>query len=365
LTYTFQDQNAGAVLNTNTHQPLKLPQPYATQEAGFVFGNTADIFPQSKFPGADGGQIIGAIMQALNRGVALDGLNPAAIHISTATSSFLTLPSGPVGVATITTTSPHGIPQGVLPATYKMNITGVNVQGYNGTQPITPFVLTGVDLTTFTFQYLIATDANKSVMDGPPVSNYDSGTQTTNVTVTVADGWPVPIVNEVVYFKWNQPVQFYTGQHIVTGVGPNRTFTINLPGNHLWLGSATGGIIWSGLYADGMGGTVTPVGASSIAWNNYNNWYGAPSNPGHTPQRYNTYSKFLHYSTINGTDSRLTSPRGTPIFINNQAYGFALDETPDGPYAGQPVSAKFDQTIPDGSTINLTLSPWRFTPTNP
>ena len=368
LTYTFQDQNNTSVLNTNTNQPLKLPQPTAAQEAGFVFGNTADIFPgvPAKFPGADGGLIIGAIMQALNRGVALDGLNPASIDISTATSSFLKLPlADPMGVATITTTSPHGIPQGRMPDTYKMNITGVNVPGYNGTLPITPFVLTGVGPTTFTFQYLIATNENKSVMDGGnnPTTTYDPSTDTTVVTVTVVSG-SMPMVGQVVYFVYHQNVQFYTGQHTVTGVTPN-TITINLPGNHLWSSSSSpaGGIIWSGLYADGAGGTVTPVGASSVAWNNSNNWYGAPGNLTHTRQPYNTYSKFLHYSTIGGTDSRLGG--GTPIFINNQAYGFALDEQPSGPYAGQPVPAKFDQTILDGSTINLTLSPWTFTPKNP
>lgn len=105
----------------------------------------------------------------------------------------------------------------------------------------------------------------------------------------------------------------------------------------------------------GGGGTVTRAGQSTAAWNAFANWYGAPSNPAHPAQPYNTYAKFLHYSTIDGTDSRLG---GTPIFINNQAYGFSLDENPNGPYVGAEVPSKFDGTITDGSTLTLTLNPW-------
>jgi hypothetical protein len=236
------------------------------------------------------------------------------------------------------------------------NITGVSVLGYNSTQPSAPYrQLTTLTPTTFTFQYEIDFAANNSVMNGPPSATYSAATGTT-VTVSILSGY-VPKQNEVVYFVWNQPVPFYTGQHTVTEATSN-TITINIQGDHPWNTDTAGGIIWSGLHADGTGGQVAPVGASSVAWNNFNNWYGAPGNLTHTPQAYNTYSKFLHYSTIEGTDSRLTSPHGTPIFIDNKAYGFALDETPVGPYSGKIVSPKFERQINDGSTINLTLSPW-------
>jgi hypothetical protein len=115
--------------------------------------------------------------------------------------------------------------------------------------------------------------------------------------------------------------------------------------------------------APGGGGTVTHEGQSTIAWNTVANWY----QPNHIStaypdfvQPYNTYSKFLHYSTIDGTDSRRG---GSPIFINNQAYGFSLDETPNGPYTGNEVPSKFDSTIQDGSQVTLSLNPW--IPTSP
>jgi len=175
------------------------------------------------------------------------------------------------------------------------------------------------------------------------------------VTATIQSGDTVPTQGEVVYFQ-SVSIAAYNGQHIVTGVANNQ-ITINLPGHPT--SGAAGGICWRGLYAAGTGGTVTPYGASTIAWNNFNNWY-APTNSSHQAQTYNTYSKFLHYSTINGTDSRLgVDP---PIFFKNQAYGFPLDENPNGPYIGPEVPAKFDGTIKQGSTLNLTLSPWLITP---
>ena len=160
-------------------------------------------------------------------------------------------------------------------------------------------------------------------------------------------------LNEVVYLTNSTP-NSYAGQYTVTEVVSLTQFKINAPRN----GQTAGGTVWRLWSQDVSGGTVALVGASSVAWNNFNNWYGAPGNPTHTPQAYNTYSKFLHYSTIEGTDSRITSPRGTPIFIDNKAYGFGLDETPVGPYSGETVSPKFELEINDGSTINLTLSPW-------
>ena len=106
------------------------------------------------------------------------------------------------------------------------------------------------------------------------------------------------------------------------------------------------------------GGTVRQVGQTTAFWNNFQNWYQpnhvSPGFPGFA-QPYNTYSKFLHYSTLGGTDSRQT---GTPIFINNQAYTFGEDENPDGPYAGPEVPPKFDGTIVQGDTVTLRLDPW-------
>ena len=173
--------------------------------------------------------------------------------------------------------------------------------------------------------------------------------------MTVNSG-TTPTQGQVVYLQSINDVKgAYDGQYTVTGVSDNK-FTIDLPGDQTATGTGRGGIIWSGLYAPGTGGTVTPFGASTVAWNTFQNWYGAPGNPLHASQPYNAYSKFVHYSTIEGTDSRKHG--GTPIFINNQAYGFSLDENPNGPYTGTEVPSKFDQSITDGSTLTLTLNPW-------
>ena len=336
--------------------------------ASFVFENKLDGVA---FPGGDGNLIINQIMEALNRGVYLDGFNPTQIPISTAISTSFYLPPmtqdghqpNPLGVATITTASPHGIPQVPLPnpnnVSYRVNITDVGVD-YNGTQPVAPSVLTVSNSTEFTFQYRIDTPdsaghiVNKSQILGALVlGSFDASNNTTPVTVTIQTPDTVPTQGEVVYFQ-TVSIDAYNGQHIVTGVANNQ-ITINLPGHPT--PGATAGICWRGLYAAGTGGFVTPYGASTIAWNNSDNWYGAPNNPSHTAQVYNTYSKFLHYSTINGTDSRVL-PLEMPICINNQAYGFPLDEKPNGPYIGPEVPAKFDGTIKEGATINLTLSPW-------
>ncbi len=115
------------------------------------------------------------------------------------------------------------------------------------------------------------------------------------------------------------------------------------------------------------GGTVRRVGQTTQAWNaNALNtsagrqtwqWYkqhASPAFPGFN-SAYNTYAKFLHYSTLDGTDSR---NGGTPIFINNQAYAFAMDETPNGPYSGPTVPSKFDGTITQGSSLTLRIGPW-------
>jgi hypothetical protein len=238
-----------------------------------------------------------------------------------------------------------------------VNISGCNVSGYNGIQPsAAAYLITVLSPTVFTFPYVLGTPTTPN----SPIVSITPAADGSNSAVVALLSAPSSAITagELVYINSPTNAAGYHGEYTVMAITNETHFSIQATPTSV----TSGGICWRGFSAAGPGGTATPVGASSIAWNNSNNWYGAPSNPGHTPQPYNTYSKFLHYSTIGGTDSRLG---GTPIFINNQAYGFALDETPDGPYAGQPVSAKFDQTIPDGSTINLTLSPWRFTPINP
>jgi hypothetical protein len=358
-TYTFKDQSGNSVMNTVTGKPLMLPKPNNGYDAAsFVFGNTLQYqssptgaFPSGNFPGGDGNLIINSIMESLNRGVALDGLNPTPIPISQATSTSFSIPSAnanPVGVATITTVVPHGLPPN---GAERVIISGVSVQDYNGTQPTTASTLTVTSPTAFTFTYNIdQIAANKSVIGQVVPVTYDTETNTTPAMVTVNSG-TTPTRGQVVYLQSINGAA-YDGQYTVTG-NSGTTFTIDLSGDQTTTGN--GGIIWSGLYATGTGGTVTPFGASTLAWNAFANWYGAPGNPSHTSQPYNAYSKFVHYSTIDGTDSRLG---GTPIFINNQAYGFSLDENPNGPYTGTEVPSKFDQSIADGSSLTLTLNAW-------
>jgi hypothetical protein len=373
LTYTFKDGADSDVLNTACTSPgrvLKLPKPsstvpsgdpYVSQAAKLLFGNTAEFFCQGtccKFPDGDGGQIIDAILQAFNRGVALDGLNPQLIPIASAKTTSFVLPapgSNPLAIATITTTSPHGMPLGPLNASYNVNISGCNVSGYNGIQPsAAAYLITVLSPTVFTFPYVLGTLATPN----SPIDSITRSTDGINSAVALSSAPLSAItVGEHVYINSPTNSAGYHGEYTVMAITDATHFSIQAS----FTSNTSGGICWRGFSAAGPGGTATPVGASSIAWNNSNNWY-APANPSHQAQAYNTYSKFLHYSTIEGTDSRLG---GTPIFIDNRAYGFSLDETPTGPYPGQPVSPKFDTQIQDGSTINLTLSPWRFTPTNP
>ncbi|MEN9641428.1 MAG: hypothetical protein RIR77_617 [Planctomycetota bacterium] len=369
LTYTFQNEAAippAYVMNSacpGVSTLLKLPRPsssvlpggpYVSQAAALLFGNTADIFPCKKFPDQFGGQIIDAILEAFGRGVALDGLNPLPLPILSATSTHFqpaTPIANPRGIAKITTNGTLGMPLGLQSS--KVTIAAVGVPNYNGIKPTADddaYRLNVTSANEFTFAYDIPTSDQ--------ISSVSPATTGPGAVVKLQRApSPAITVGEVVYIQTNNA---YPGQYRVTGTVDSTNFIIDAPAR----GTQAGGIVrrlWS---QAGPGGTVALVGASSVAWNNFNNWY-APGNPTHTPQAYNTYSKFLHYSTINGTDSRLTSPRGTPIFIDNKAYGFSLDETPVGPYSGGVVSPKFEESILDGSTINLTLSPWRFTPINP
>ncbi len=103
-----------------------------------------------------------------------------------------------------------------------------------------------------------------------------------------------------------------------------------------------------GVALDGVSETPITNGESTTAWNHFADWYKAGS-------ICHYYAKFLHYSTIDGTDSRTS---GTPILYNNAAYGFSLDEDPNGPYSGPNVPSKTPQNVPDGSTLKVNVGPW-------
>lgn len=105
-----------------------------------------------------------------------------------------------------------------------------------------------------------------------------------------------------------------------------------------------------GVAQKGVSTTVITGGESTTAWNDSSKWYQAGS-------VCHLYAKFLHCSTINGTDSRQPG-NGTPIFYGNAAYGFSMDETPLGPYNGPNVPSKTLVNVPGGSTIQLVIGPW-------
>ncbi len=89
-------------------------------------------------------------------------------------------------------------------------------------------------------------------------------------------------------------------------------------------------------------------GESTASWNDSSIWYqeGIASH---------VYAKFLHYSTIDGKDSR---SGGIPIFYNNAAYGFSMDENPLGPYSGPNIPSKTPMNVPDDATVTITVGPW-------
>lgn len=90
-------------------------------------------------------------------------------------------------------------------------------------------------------------------------------------------------------------------------------------------------------------------GESTTSWNDASTWYqdGIASH---------VYAKFLHYSTADGKDSR---QGGTPIMYGNAVYGFSMDENPIGPYSGPNVPSKTPVNVPDGSTVNIVVGPWK------
>jgi len=103
-----------------------------------------------------------------------------------------------------------------------------------------------------------------------------------------------------------------------------------------------------GVALDGVSTKAISEGESTTAWNDPKTWYQAG-------KASHLYGKFLHYATIDGTDSRAG---GTPIMYGNAAYGYSMDENPLGPYSGTSVPPKTYENVPDGSTVTLVVGPW-------
>lgn len=112
-----------------------------------------------------------------------------------------------------------------------------------------------------------------------------------------------------------------------------------------------------GVALDGVSTMPITSGQSTTAWNNPATWY-TPHTSTAFPTftaAYNTYGKFLHYSTIAGMDSR---NGGTPIYLGNAAYAFSEDETPLGPYPGPQVPSKTINNVGPNDTVTITLGAW-------
>lgn len=104
--------------------------------------------------------------------------------------------------------------------------------------------------------------------------------------------------------------------------------------------------------------TITK-GGSTTAWNDPSTWYGLNPKQGNAVPVSHLYAKFLHYSTINGTDSRTDPNDNIPIMIGNAVYGFSMDENPIGPYTGPNVPSKTLTNVPGGATVSLVVGPWK------
>lgn len=337
---------------TNGIHTYQIPKPTPTTGQSQSLANALYVWSQPNPGSGDQGLLQDQIWQAICRGVALDGVNPATLGVQSATSTNFISPvvgvHNPLGVATITTAIPHG-----LQTNASVIISNVSPSGYNGTQRVT---VTGSQ--TFTYTYPAT---NQGVIANATVGTYDQGTDTTPVTVTMNSGTP-PQKNQVVYLETNS-VATYNGQHTVTGQA-RQTFTFNLPGDQSSLQQGNGGVVWGGLYEAGAGGTVD-AGGTSTAWNDPSKWYTQHASAAFPDFQsvYDPYSKFLHYSTLDGTVDRTGN---TSIFLHNAAYGFGEDENPIGnPYTGPLVPSKLDGTVYDDSTVTIRLAPWTGTVAQP
>lgn len=132
--------------------------------------------------------------------------------------------------------------------------------------------------------------------------------------------------------------QYVFQQAFTTGPAPDQ----GLLQDNIWQA------LCRGVAQQGVSTTSITNGETTTAWNNSANWYQAGKVS-------HVYAKFLHYSDVAGGDSRTSGK--LPIFIANAAYGFSEDENPDGPYSGPNVPSK-SATVPDGSTVTITVGPW-------
>lgn len=114
-----------------------------------------------------------------------------------------------------------------------------------------------------------------------------------------------------------------------------------------------------GVALDGVSSTQITNGESTTAWNNYAVWYTQHTSAAFPKFNavYNTYAKFLHYSTVFGTDTRYDN-RNPPMFTNSAAYGYSEDENPNGPYSGNQVPSKTVANVGPNDTVTITVGPW-------
>lgn len=354
--YTLSNKKSdGTPVNTFTFaKPTADPTTGQTVD----LANALYVWSQPNPGSGDQGLLQDQIWSAICRGVALDGVSPVAISVQSATSTGWVAPvqgvHNPLGTATITTATPHGLP---INSTPNVVISGVSTTSYNGIQAVT---VTGTNTLTYTYQ---PNGGNTyGSIDNAVVGTYDPSTNSTPVTVTMNAGGTVPQHGDIIYLTTISVVG-YNGQQVVTGASGN-TFTYSLAGDQSSLTTGNGGIVWGGLYAAGTGGTVD-AGGTSTAWNDTTNWYKQHTSTAfpHFQSIYCPYSKFLHYSTISGD---IDTTGQNSIFLGNAAYGFGEDENPIGnPYMGPLVPSKLDGTVADGATVEIYLVPWTASTTAP
>jgi hypothetical protein len=120
-----------------------------------------------------------------------------------------------------------------------------------------------------------------------------------------------------------------------------------------------------GVALDGVSTSAITNAETTTAWNDTTKWYTQHTSTVFPDFQsvYCPYSKFLHYSTLQGA---VDTTGTTSIFLHNAAYGFGEDENPIGnPYDGPLVPSKLDGTVFDGSSVTIRLAPWTATVTQP
>jgi hypothetical protein len=232
-----------------------------------------------------------------------------------------------------------------------VTITGSNVADYNGTFTVTAMPTTH----SFTFTH---------TKTGLPNANFGIVTDTTQSP---------PLQFGIV------PVNYYVlSNGTDTGIFPHPG--TGLTGAQYVFGNVFGPLtpsgsagdmgllqdqIWQalnrGVALDGVSLTPITNAQTTGKWNDPSTWYTQHASAAFPTFKaaYNTYGKFLHYSTIHGTDSR--SDGGTPIYFGNAAYAFSEDETPLGPYNGGQVPSKTIANVGPSDTLTITLGPWAAT----